>query len=668
MHTTIAHQRLRLDDDFIAIPLEAGDDVSVCLSLVVRKEADSLEGPFCRLRQLTDVNVYLGCFTDCAGHVLKWLELWVRNYDNIADTLHENAFDIINNNVLDARWERQRKVLELSNASHVYTTSLDTQNECPLYVDIYNKKADYLQDAASKTYWKICKDDDLLKRVDLATYSNSVHRYLYLESMGADSYFLPVTPNAPENAKTRPLQEELGGRSTLLPLNPYSGSILVREVAPMNVEGYLTVLSGRAWSGVGQGKKKLVPDGVYREIADPITVGYATGRLISTRPGEPDWELESLFLKVRLWYEMIIQVKACVELDQKPFFALETSSFGISLPDVSSSSPFLWNAGVALNQISDAIAFSVETQTDLDSRESTYFRTFRPLPASIYRPESLAQHRTLMAEVTLLEVCRDRETGLYEISGSMRSSDIQDHGVLGRHFYFIDYPVRGKRLRLVAEMTGVDARFADKIQFKTRKLPLNSEQQLALDSFIGVEQVGVYCEILPVLGTPCDLYSLGIIGLEVLFAGSDSSLAQLKDQLRSLAAACLEMGDEQSLAERIVSTLEAEPHLCEVLMPAALGFSESAKSRINLPAEDRIWEGLLATIMKMLSGLLKHESYAPNLSNENNFRLAHVFDEPLRELSRYMSSLRSLNLGDVQNTQLISNVLDEMIKEMGGAG
>lgn len=217
-------------------------------------------------------------------------------------------------------------------------------------------------------------------------------------------------------------------------------------------------------------------------------------------------------------------------------------------------------------------------------------------------------------------------------------------------------------------MTGVDARFADKIQFKTRKLPLNSEQQLALDSFIGVEQVGVYCEILPVLGTPCDLYSLGIIGLEVLFAGSDSSLAQLKDQLRSLAAACLEMGDEQSLAERIVSTLEAEPHLCEVLMPTALGFSESAKSRINLPAEDRIWEGLLATIMKMLSGLLKHESYAPNLSNENNFRLAHVFDEPLRELSRYMSSLRSLNLGDVQNTQLISNVLDEMIKEMGGAG
>jgi len=668
MQTSVAHQRFRLDDDFVAIPLDAGDEVSVCLSLVVRKEADPVEGPFCRLRQLTDANVYLGCFTDCAGHVLKWLELWVRNYDNIADTLHENAFDVINNKVLDERWERQKKVLELSDASHVYVTTLDTQNDCPLYVDIYNNKADYLQDASSKTYWKICKDDDLLKRVDLALYANSVHRYLYLESMGADSYFLPVTPNAPQNEKTRPLQEELGGRSTLLPLNPYAGAILVREVAPMSVEGYLTVLSGRAWDGVGQGKKKLVPAGVYREIADPITVGYATGRLISTRPGEPDWQLESLYLKVRLWYEIMVQVKACVELDQKPFFALETSSFGISLPNISSSSPFMWNAAVALNQISDAIAFSVETQSDLDSRETTYFRTFRPLTASIYRPESLAQHRTLMAEVTLLEVRRDRETGLYEISGSMRSPDIQDHGILGRHFYFMDYPIRGKRLRLVAEMTGVDARFADKIQFKTRKLPLNSEQQLALDSFIGVEQVGVYCEILPVLGTPCDLYSLGIIGLEILFAGSDSSLAQLKDQLRSLAAACLDMGDEQSLVERIVSTLEAEPQLCEVLMPAALGFSESATSRISLPTEDRIWENLLALIMKMLSGLLKHESYAPNLSNENNFRLAHVFDQPLRELSRYMAILRALNLGDVQNTQLIGNVLDDMIKEIGGAG
>ena len=109
-----------------------------------------------------------------------------------------------------------------------------------------------------------------------------------------------------------------------------------------------------------------------------------------------------------------------------------------------------------MNQTSDAIAFSVEKQTDLDSRETTYFRTFRPLTASIYRPEALAQHRTLMAEVTLLKIERDRDSGLYLISGSMRSSDIQAHGILGRHFYFIDYSVRGKRMRLVAEMTEVD--------------------------------------------------------------------------------------------------------------------------------------------------------------------------------------------------------------------
>ena len=667
MHNIVAHQRVPLDDDFIAVPLDFSDEASVRLSLVVRKEADPVEGPFCRLRQLADANVYLGCFTDCAGHVLKWLELWVRDYDNIADTLHENAFDIVNNMVLDARWDRQRKILELSDASHVYVTTLDAQMECPMHIDLYNKTADYVKDTASNTHWKICKEDNLLRRLELAPYSSTVHRYLYLEALGSDSDFLPVTPNAPQNAKTRSLEEALGGRSTLLPFNRYGGSVLVREVTPMSVQGYLKVLSGRAWDGVGQGQKKLVPKGVYREVSDRMTVGYAAGRLISTRPGESNWQLESLFLKVRLFYEMIAQVKACVELDKKPFFALELSSFGISLPETSPTSPFLWDAEVALNQISDAVDFSVETQTDLDSRETTYFRTFRPLPASIYRPEALGQHRTLIAEVTVLEVRRDRETGLYEISGSLRSADIQDQGFHGRHFYFIDYPVRGKRLRLVAEMTGADARFTDKIEFKTRKLPLDSAQQLALDSFIGVEQVGVYCEILPVLGTPCDLYSLGIIGLEVLFADSGSSLAQLKDELRTLAMACIDLDPEQPLVERIVQVLEDKPDLREILMPEALGLGGADHGSIRLLLECQIWEGVLAVIMKMLSGLLKHESYSPSLSNENNFRLAYVFDEPLRELSRFMAILRSMNVGDAQNAQLVSDVLDEMIKEAGGA-
>ena len=284
-----------------------------------------------------------------------------------------------------------------------------------------------------------------------------------------------------------------------------------------------------------------------------------------------------------------------------------------------------------------------------------------------YRPEALAQHRTLMAEVTLLKIDRDRDTGLYEISGSMRSSDIQSHGILGRHFYFIDYSVRGKRMRLVAEMTEVDARIADKIQFKTLKLPLSSEQQLSLESFIGVEQVGVYCEILPVLGTPCDLYSLGVIGLEVLFHGSEVALAQLKDQLRTLANACTELGEELSIVERIVRTFETESHLREMLMPDVLGLAHSGKDCMGLPPEERIWEGLLAIIMKMLSGLLKNESYAPSLSNENNFRITHVFDQPLSELGRYMAVLRSLNLGDTQSTRLVSEVLDEMIMSMGGS-
>ena len=666
MAETVPHQRVRLDENFIAIPLEGDEMTSISLCLVVRKESDPVEGPFCRIHQRSDVNVFLGCFIDMGGHVVKWLELWVRDYDNIAESLHENAFDIINNAVLDVRWKRQGQMLRLSQSSHLYSTTLDADMECPLYIDVFHKRAIFPKDEESKTHWKICKEDNLLDRIGLAPYSTTVHRYLYLETLGPDSCFLPITPNAPVNEKTMSLDRVVSVRSTLLPFSRYGGSILVRAIAPMSLDGYLDVVGGRPWDGLGQGLKKLLPKGVYREIGDEVAVGYATGRLLTARSGTRTWNLESLYLKSRLFAEVIALVKRCVELDKKPFFCLETSSFGVNLPVTSQTSPFLWDAELALNQTSEAVDFSVEKQTDLDSRETTYFRTFRPLPASIYRPEALGQQRSLIAEISLLKIERDRESGLYEIHGTMRSPDLEDASFVGRHLYFINYPIRGRRLRMVAEMSGADVQLADKIHIKTRKLLLGSEEQTAVESFLGVEQRGVYCEVLPMVGTPCDLYSLAIIGLELLYHGSGAPLALLKDRLFTVGAACLELGPAQPLAERVAKVIREDPQLREVLLPEALGLSDSSSGRIGLPAEDRIWEGMLALLLRMVPGLLKGEGIAPNLSNENNFRLAHVFDEAFDEIAKTAAILRSLCVGDIHGMQLVRKVLDEMITGIGG--
>lgn len=660
-------QRVQLDADYFAIPLDGSEEASVRLALVVRKEPDPTDGPFCRLRQLADANVYLGCFIERSGYVLKWLELWVRDYDNIAETLHENAFDIINNDVLDERWERQRKILAESTVSHVYATALDLNMECPLYIDYFNKRAVFPKDEESKTHWKICREDNLLTRLKLAPYRSTVHRYLYLEALGADSFFLPITPNAPTNEKTRMLDSIISVRSTLLPFNRYGGSVLVREFSPMSLEGYLTVIQGKPWNGIGLGRKGFLPAGIYREIGSEVTVGYAAGRLLATRMGTRGWKLESLFLKIRLFYEVLSLVKRSVEADRKPFFALNTDSFSVSLPTTSASAPFLWDAEVALRQTSDAVAFSVEKQTAVDSRETAYFRTFRPLPASIYRPEALGQQRSLVGEVTLLEMKRDADTGLFLVDGTLRSPDLLNLTLVGKHLYFIEYPIRGRRLRLVAEMTGTDAQLPDKIRFRTRRLALNSEQVLALESFHGVEQVGVYCEVLPILGTPCDLYSLGVIGLDILFHGTGSSLARLKDKLRTLAQACSEISEDMPLPERVSAVLARDADLRGVLVPDELGVGAEGAGRIGLPAEDRIWESIIVVLMRLQTGLLRREGYAPNLSNENNFRLAQVFDEPIKDLSSLLAILRSLCIGDVHSSHFIRGVIDSMLLGMRGS-
>lgn len=667
MIDTSLQQRVQLDSDFFGIPLDGTDRSSVRLVLVVRKEADPADGPFCRLRQLSDANIYLGCFIDRSGHVLKWLELWVRDYDNIAESFHENAFDIINNEVLDERWERQRRLLGESVASHFYATTLDYDAECPLYIDYFNKLAVLPRDEDSKTHWKICREDNLLKRLGLAPYSTTFHRYLYLDSLGANSYFLPITPRAPIGERTRDIEEVISVRSTLLPFNRYGGPIFVREVAPMSIPGYLNVVSGKRWSGVGQGQRGILPAGVYLELANEITVGYGAGRLLPGRAGSRTWKLESLFLKTRLFYEMLTLVKRCVELDRKPFFSLETDSFALRLPNTSGSSPFLWDAEVALNQSSDAISFSVERQTDLDSRETAYFRSFRSLSASIYRPEAIGQERSIYGEVTLLEIQRDRESGLYQLSATLRSPDLSEIAFSGtRQLYFIDYPVRGRRLRLVSEMVGTDSHNPDKISLKSRRVKLESAQIMALESFRGVELTGVYCEILPTLGTPCDLYSLGVIGLELIFHGSGSPLPLLKDKLRSLALACLERDPALPMVERAASVLSDDEDLRTVLMPEELGVAREGAGQLELPSDDRLWESILVVLMRLQTGLLGNEGYAGSLSNENNFRLSQIFEEPVKDLSGLLAVFRALCTGDVHTSHFIRKVVDDLLLEIGG--
>jgi hypothetical protein len=433
----------------------------------------------------------------------------------------------------------------------------------------------------------------------------------------------------------------------------------------MGIEGYLAVLGGKPWTGVGLGRKSMVPNGIYREITNEVTLGYASGRLLASRVGSRSWQLESLFLKVKLFYEVFALVKRCIELDRKPFFALEADSFAITLPNISASSPFLWDAEVALKQTSDAVAFSVEKQTALDSRETTYFRTFRTLPASIYRPEALGQQRSILGEVTLLSMKRDAESGLVVIEGTLRSVDLLQLSTNSRHLYFIDYPVRGTRLRMVGEMTGGDPHLPDKIRFRSRRLALNSEQALALETFFGVEQTGVYCEILPVLGTPCDLYSLGVIGLDILYHGSGHTLAHIKDQVRSLAHACLEISEDQPLIDRIAHVLEKDAALRKVLLPESLGLGAEGSGRIGLPKEDRLWESLLVILMRLQTGLLGREGYAASFSNENNFRLSQIFEEPVKDLSRPLAILRSLCVGDVHSAHFIRDVIDAMLLEKG---
>ncbi|MCD8482273.1 MAG: hypothetical protein LR015_06145 [Verrucomicrobia bacterium] len=131
----------------------------------------------------------------------------------------------------------------------------------------------------------------------------------------------------------------------------------------------------------------------------------------------------------------------------------------------------------------------------------------------------------------------------------------------------------------------------------------------------------------------------------------------IKDNVRTLALRCNDL-EQDSLPKKIAHVLQTDESLARILMPAGLGLSPDAKPRIGIPPEDLLWENLLAIVVKCLSGLLTDGAYCQSLSNESNFRMAQIFDDPLKELSNHAATLRALCIGDVHSSHMIRNVID----------
>jgi hypothetical protein len=310
-----------LPPGYLAIPAVGGQEsapLQVCV--VARREPDPVSGHFVTLGDLIDARVLLGCVTDAAGRIDRWIELWIQSPEGLEHVLpgHREA---LSNLVLDTRWRKQFRAFVAMDSATVLATGWEVSHPPPTWIDVNTLKPVHPSDDDGGP-WQLCEDDALLESKSLPRYSTSIHRYLYQPNRGPGSKFIPVTPGAPEGpAAASILAIEL--EDGQVPLNVACGLLMVRTFSPLGYEAFVDVLGGTAWNGAPHGRsalhliKELDPANDNDPAASP-----ADGKLFLTRQGRSGKLIETYHLKLRLLAGAITAARSLVRQSQRPLLKL----------------------------------------------------------------------------------------------------------------------------------------------------------------------------------------------------------------------------------------------------------------------------------------------------------------------------------------------------------
>ncbi len=634
MPTTAAgDSRARVPDAYVAIPISPGQAaVPVRLCVLVRKEPDPVGGRLVVLRDLVDARVYLGCLADAAGVVHRWLEVWVQSPDHILDTLSAYR-DRLTNKALDERWRRQVAAFDQMDPEALVRTGWENDHPLPVYLDLTTLEPVNPVDPVTEAPWRLCEDDALLEAKGLPPFSTSLHRYLYLPEEGEKGILVPATPDAPTNENTRSPEDALRDYREMVPLNPCGGLMLVRSFSPLGYEAFVEVLSGGSWEGLLHGRT-AVPAGVspYElNEADPaLPLG---GRLFLGQHGRWGRIVETFHLKLRLLADAVAAVRATVEAHQRPLLNVGAESFQVELGRPGRGLPFLWTARCVLADPGEAIALPLAA-----SDASYYLRAGSPA-TSVYRPEAAGTPTRGTGTVRIREVVlgsRDQTI----VEGTFETQERIEAGHMD--LLWLRVNAAEQRLDLYAHIDPESALATGEIRFRTVGQKLPEETIAALKTAAGVPLQNTPFEIIPLLSSPCDLYSLGVLAVRTLLVDKDTKLPKALDEMLSLARqVAVDYDGQTPLAERIERLFETDKRWVISLGPQRLTHDQVAPEDAFDLVPRQVWWDTLAAIVRMFPGI-GPDSTARDLGDAPPGGLHKVFDQALADLDALLLRTRSL--------------------------
>jgi len=610
-------------------------------------------GPLVLLRELPGSRVYLGAVCDAEARIQEWVEIWVQTLE-LRDLTFSHYQEQLNNQAFDQRWTAEYENQKARLPASIFVTGMETRNPAPLLIKRHGASIMPGLATIEVTHWQVCKDDSLLESHGLPGYSSSPFRYLHDPGSNGPKTFLATAPDAPANSHVQSI-ERLGAAPELRAIfNVHAGLIRVIRFDPLSMDDYIQLLEGGAWTGMLPGKMVRLQKSIYAELQTWSASRKGTSFLLHTTSSLADRLNEIFFLKLALLRDMFKEVRSYVKAHQLPLLNLRPSSFHVGLPNVGDQFPALWAAKCALVKPGQAHPLKIK------STEQRYFVRLGRVEPSPFLPEGMGAHSFGIGSIRIRNVLSELDGTVIE--GTLVAEDYL--GLDAHDLLWFKLPLGAERTELYAHVYPSEIAGPKEARFRTVPTRMSESLRASLKQASGsVFQKSPY-EIWPLLSSPCDLYSLGIMAIRILLANSKSNLPVIIDEILSLARhLAKDPVEEAELLPRLKALLEREPQLLDLVSPHLLIEGAITPAHARSQTGLGLWLETMCLLLRLFPGTATH-SYCKSFGDVSPLALETVFDQPIQELEALVLRLRSFLVPSLAaNEEIASVLLGQLRKE-----
>jgi len=601
-----------------------------------------------QLRRTFDANVFLGALTDASGAVREWLELWVQSVGGLAGgpAAHRDQFT---NERLDEQWRSRAAAFRALDPEGMIETGWDKTAPAPVFIDPAGPKPVVPTDPASGAALTTSRNESLLFEAGLPLYATSLHRY-WQTAGDKPALKYAVTAGAPLIAGVVPWTEGPAEWKGLLPLNPEGSLMLVRRFSPLAYDEFSDLVGGKPWKGIVERREPPALEPVYAGLNDWDKLQQSGEYLLLASRGRAALITETFHLKLRLFADAVEAVRARVKSTQLPFLNLSDRSFRVELAGGGSAGglPTLWTARVRPALPGQALALAIKT-TDV-----RYFLALESPSSSVYRPRTFGVPVRGTGQVRLRRIAKGTgpETVL---EGTLVTSEKLD--AAANDLVWIQFPLGGGRYDLFGKIDYAEGLAKGEARFRTIPQDIPADIVKQLQAVEGVPYSDTAFETVPLLSTPCDLYSLGILGVRTFLCNAGTTMGVAVDELLSVARELgIDYDEKVPLVQRVRHTVGRDPRLLASLGPHRLLNQEISPEDALAALPPSLWWELVGVLAKFFPGYGK-DSYCRDFSDVPTYAIDTVFDRPLADLRRLLLHSRSLLTIDwTQNREIAHQV------------